>query len=179
MSKIESLETLLHEQLKDIYSAEKQLTKALPRMAKSASSDVLKEALEAHLKETEVQIERLEKIAEEQDIKLSGKKCRGMEGLIDEGKEALDLKGDEVLIDAAIIAAAQKVEHYEISAYGTARTIAEQLGLSDVAELLTASLEEESAADEKLTSISEEDVLGEYLKGRSEMRADEAPGVRG
>lgn len=154
-----SLEELLHDQLKDLYSAEQQLVKALPRMARGVTTPELKAAIETHLQETEGQVERLEQVAERVGVTLRGKKCRGMEGLIQEGKELLESDGDETILDAGIIAAAQKVEHYEISAYGSARALAEQLGLSEVVDLLQATLDEESAADEKLTAISQESVL--------------------
>lgn len=159
MSTLNMLVDLLEDNLKDIYSAEKQLSKALPKMAKSASSKELKTAFQSHLEETEGQIERLEKIAKIMDIKLSGKKCKAMEGLLEEGKEVMETEGAENLIDAALIVAAQKVEHYEIAAYGSAKTFAERLGLGEVADLLNETLEEESACDEKLTSISTETLL--------------------
>ena len=122
------LEELLHDELKDLYSAENQIIKALPKMAKAAESPDLKRAFERHLEETRRQVERLDQIGEELEIKLTGKKCKGMEGLIEEGKEAMqELEEDN--IDAGLIGAAQKVEHYEIAGYGTARTHAEMLGL--------------------------------------------------
>jgi ferritin-like metal-binding protein YciE len=160
-----SLESRLEDQLKDIYNAEQQLTKALPRMARGASTPELKEALESHLAETEGHIERLDQVGEHLELSLRGKKCKAVEGLIEEGKEALEEEGSEAVLDAAIIAAAQKVEHYEISAYGSARALAERLGMPEVARLLQANLDEESAADEKLTDISERIVLpaGEAL----------------
>ena len=133
--KLESLDQLLEEQLKDLHSAESQLVKALPKMAKKASSPALVEAINAHLEETEGQVKRLQEIEQKFNIKLSGKKCKAMEGLIEEGAEALEMEGDENLIDLLIVAAAQRVEHYEIAAYGTARAIAEQLEQSDVAQL--------------------------------------------
>src|SRR5687768_8221752 len=138
---LSSLEKLLQEEVKDLYNAESQLVKALPKIAKQATSDTLREALEAHLEETEGQVERLEKIAEILGMKPSGKKCEGMEGLLEEGKHALEAEGDEPVIDAAIIAGCQKVEHYEIASYGTARAIAEQLGQDEVAQLLQESLD--------------------------------------
>ncbi len=146
---------LLHDQLKDLYSAESQLLKALPRMAKNATSETLSEALTQHLAETEAQVERLDRIGENLGLKLSGKKCKAMEGLIEEGKEVLEAEGEEHLLDLAIIAAGQRVEHYEISSYGSARALAEQLGLGEVVDLLQETLDEESAADEKLTEIAE------------------------
>lgn len=154
-----SLQELLHDQLKDLYSAEQQLTKALPQMARGASTPQLQQAIEAHLRETQGHVERLDQIAAHMAVALRGKKCKAMEGLIEEGKEVLEEDGDESVLDAGIIAAAQKVEHYEISAYGSARALAEQLQLEEVVTLLQATLDEESATDEKLTEISEQIVL--------------------
>jgi ferritin-like metal-binding protein YciE len=152
--KLNSLDDLLRDQLKDLYSAENQLLKALPKLAKKATSESLAEAFTEHLEETELQVERLNSIAKLLGVTISGKKCKAMEGLVQEGKEALESSGDGRVVDAALIAAAQRVEHYEISSYGTARALAEEIGLPDVAELLQASLEEESAADEKLTTLA-------------------------
>ncbi len=149
---------LFHDQLKDLYSAESQLLKALPRMAKTASSEALAEALTNHLEETKTQVDRLDKIGETLGLKLGGKKCKAMEGLIEEGKEVLDADGEELLIDLAIIGAGQRVEHYEISAYGSARALAENLGYDEVVQLLQETLDEESAADEKLTQIAESEL---------------------
>lgn len=158
--KLTTLDKLLEDQLKDIYNAENQLVKALPKMAKAASSTALQEAITHHLEETKGQVERLDQIGELLGIsRLTGKKCAAMEGLIEEGKEVLEEEGDPAIIDAAIIIAAQRVEHYEISAYGSARTIAEHLGHDKVAKLLQETLDEESAADEKLTDVSINDVL--------------------
>jgi ferritin-like metal-binding protein YciE len=155
----ENLSEVLEDQLRDIYNAENQLVKALPKLVKRASSRELKDAISSHLKETEGHVKRLETIGKKLDIKLRGKVCRAMEGLIEEGKEAIDSDGEGALVDTALIAAAQRVEHYEMAAYGTARAVAEQLGHSDVAELLQATLNEEKAADEKLTQISLEEIL--------------------
>jgi len=154
-----SLNELLEDELKDLYNAENQLTKALPKMAKKATSPLLKKAFTSHLAETEKQIKRLEKIAGKLDISLKGKVCLAMKGLVEEGKEVLEEDGDDNVIDAALIGAAQRVEHYEIAAYGTTRAIAEQLGLTDIAKLLQQTLDEESAADSKLTKIAEEEIL--------------------
>jgi ferritin-like metal-binding protein YciE len=157
--KIENLEKLLENELKDLYSAESQLLKALPKMAKAAVSPRLKEAFTTHLEETEGQVERLEKVSELLEIRLTGKKCKAMEGLLEEGKEVLEAEGPDAVIDTALIAAAQRVEHYEISGYGTARALAEFLGHEEAAGLLQQTLEEEAAADEKLTSIAEDEVM--------------------
>ena len=149
------LEELLADELKDIYSAENQIIKALPKMAKAASAPELKRAFERHLEETRRQVERLDEIGQNLEIKLTGKKCHGMEGLIEEGKEIMEEDLDENAIDAGLIGAAQKVEHYEIAAYGTARTHATMLGFTKVARLLQQTLNEEAATDKKLTQLAE------------------------
>lgn len=149
------LEELLQDELKDLYSAENQIIKALPRMAKAASSPELKRAFERHLEETRRQVERLEAIGEELEMKLTGKKCAGMEGLLEEGKELMQEIEDDDALDAGLIGAAQKVEHYEIAAYGTARTHAEMLGYRKIAKLLQQTLNEESMTDKKLTQLAE------------------------
>jgi len=158
---LDSLNKALEEQLKDLYSAEKQLIQALPRMARAASSPTLREAFTLHLEETRRQAERLEQAAEILGMRPGGKRCKGMAGLIEEGKDVLAEDGEDAVIDAALIAAAQKVEHYEISAYGSARTLAERLGQSRVSELLQETLDEEGATDKKLTQIAEGEVLEE------------------
>jgi ferritin-like metal-binding protein YciE len=156
---LDSLRKALGEQLKDLYSAENQLVKALPRMAKAASSDALRGAFTSHLEETRTHVQRLEEAAAILESKPGGKKCKAMEGLIEEAKEILEEDGDESVIDAALIAAAQRVEHYEIASYGTARAMAQQLGLTKVAQILQKTLDEEGQADKKLTAISEGEVL--------------------
>ena len=148
------LEELLEDELKDLYSAENQIIKALPKMIKACESPELKRAFERHLEETRRQVDRLDQIGEELEIKMTGKKCKGMEGLLAEGKEAME-ELDEENMDAGLIGAAQKVEHYEIAAYGTARTHAELLGLRRVAKLLQQTLDEEGATDKKLTALAE------------------------
>jgi ferritin-like metal-binding protein YciE len=158
------LEELLIDELKDLYSAENQLVKALPKMAKAASSPELRRAIERHLEETKRQVERLNQIGENLEIKLTGKKCKGMEGLIEEGKEVMEEDLDEDAADAGIIGAAQKVEHYEIAAYGTARTHATLLGHNKIAKLLQQTLDEESAADKKLTALAESIINVEALQ---------------
>ena len=149
------LEELLVDELKDLYSAENQIIKALPRMAKAATSPELRRAFERHLEETRRQVERLDQIGEELEMKMTGKKCKGMEGLIAEGKELIEEDLEEDALDAGLIGAAQKVEHYEIAAYGTARTHAEMLGFKKVAKLLQQTLNEEGATDKKLTQLAE------------------------
>jgi ferritin-like metal-binding protein YciE len=157
--KLPSIEKLLEDQLKDIYSAETQLVKALPKMAKKASAAGLKDAITSHLEETRNQVERLNQIGQTLGIKLTGKKCKAMESLIEEGAEVFEADGPGPVIDAALIAAAQRVEHYEISAYGSARALATHLGHEEVVELLDETLAEESAADEKLTFVCEDEIL--------------------
>lgn len=171
---LDNLTSLLEEQIKDLYSAEKQLTKALPRMAKKASSEALKTAFDDHLAETEEHVERLAQIAEMMETKPSGKVCKAMQGLIEEGKEVLEEDGEDAVIDAALIGAAQRVEHYEIAAYGTARAIAEKLSMSKVVALLTKTLDEESAADEKLTTISEGEVMDQAMTAGTEESDEES-----
>jgi ferritin-like metal-binding protein YciE len=152
--KLTTLHDLLVDQLKDIHNAEMQLVKALPKMAKAASSDALREAFENHLEETEMQVERLEQIFERLEVKPGRKKCKAMEGLIAEGKETISEDAEPMVHDAALIAAAQRVEHYEIAAYGCTRTFAVLLDDQETADLLQESLDEESAADEKLTEVA-------------------------
>ena len=153
--KLESLHDLFVDELKDLYSAESQLIKALPKMAKAAASDELRTAFEEHLKETEGQVQRLETIFKELETSPKGKKCKAMAGLIEEGKEMIEADGEDAVKDAALIAAAQRVEHYEIAGYGTVRTYAQILGMEDAANLLQETLDEEAAADEKLNSIAQ------------------------
>jgi ferritin-like metal-binding protein YciE len=149
------LEELLIDELKDLYNAENQIIKALPKMAKAAGSPDLRRAFERHLEETRRQVERLDQIGEQLEVKLTGKKCHGMEGLIEEGKEIMSEGLEENALDAGLIGAAQKVEHYEIAAYGTARAHAELLGYAKVARLLQQTLNEEGATDKKLTQLAE------------------------
>jgi ferritin-like metal-binding protein YciE len=151
----DSLEKLFIDELKDIYNAEKQITRALPKMAKTAESPELQQAFTKHLKETEGQIQRLERIFQELGQAVRGKKCKGMEGLLEEGKEKMEEEDVGPLLDAALIASAQKVEHYEIAAYGCLRTYAELLGFSQAQQLLQQTLEEEEATDKKLTELGE------------------------
>lgn len=149
-----SLEKLYVEQLKDIYSAEKQIEKALPKMARKATSDELRTAFEEHLQVTKQQIDRLEKLFDRMEKTPRGKKCKGMEGLLEEGQEMMSEDADEDVMDAGLIAAAQRVEHYEIAAYGTVRSYAEILGDKHAAQELQRSLEEEREADEKLNQVA-------------------------
>ncbi len=149
----DTMEKLLIEELKDLYSAEKQITRALPKMAKSATNDQLRQAFETHLKETEGQIERLDRVFEILGKSSSGKTCKGMQGLIEEGSEQMkELEGE--ILDAALISAAQKVEHYEMAGYGSVRTWAQVLGQKEIADLLQQTLDEEGNTDHKLTQLA-------------------------
>ncbi len=154
MANLNSLEDLLVQEIKDLYSAETQLLKALPKMAKAATNADLSEGFEVHLEETKVHVERLEEIAKILDATPRGKSCKAMKGLIEEGSEALSEDGDDSIRDLGIIVAAQKVEHYEIAGYGSARTLAEMLGLEEVVELLQMTLDEEGVTDKKLTDVA-------------------------
>jgi ferritin-like metal-binding protein YciE len=158
------LQELLVDELKDLFNAENQIIEALPRMAKAASSPELTRAFEKHLEETRGQMTRLEQIGRALDVKLTGKKCKGMEGLIDEGEELIQEGLAETALDAGLIGAAQKVEHYEMAAYGTARTHAKLLGHDKVARLLQQTLDEEGATDEKLTTIAERVINAQALR---------------
>lgn len=157
------LHDLFEDQIKDLYSAENQIIRALPKMAKNASSPQLRTAFERHLEETRAQAARLEQIAEELDFTPKGKKCKGMEGLLEEGKEVME-EFDEDTLDAGMIGAAQKVEHYEIAAYGTARAHAQLLGYTKAARLLQQTLDEEGRTDKKLTQLAESIVNVEALQ---------------
>jgi ferritin-like metal-binding protein YciE len=156
MARIDSLRTLLINDLRDLYDAERRLTKAIPKMAKAASSEELRDALNEHLEQTEEQVSRLEEALQALDVEPRAKTCHGIMGIIEEGTELMQEDyDDESLCDAAIIGAAQKVEHYEIASYGTAATYARLLGNEHVASLLETTLEEEKTADKKLTEIAE------------------------
>jgi len=162
-----TLEDLLVEQVRDLYDAEKQLVRALPKIARAANSEELQDAIQSHLEETKNQVARLERVFEELDKPAKGTPCKGMRGLVEEGSEALDEASDDPLSDLAIIAAAQRVEHYEISGYGTARAIAKQLGRDTIATLLEETEEEEKAADSKLTEIAM-GLLGQSQEGQED-----------
>lgn len=161
-----SLEKLFVEQLKDLYSAEKQLVSALPKMAKAASSPQLQEAFNMHLDQTRNHVSRLEQIFDTMQQGPNGKKCKAMEGLIEEGDELIKEKSqfDADTLDAGLIAAAQKVEHYEMAGYGTVRAFAEQLGHSDAVRILQQTLDEEKAADQKLTMLAESGINPQAAK---------------
>jgi ferritin-like metal-binding protein YciE len=153
--KLASIHDLYVDELKDLYNAEHQLLKALPKMAKAASAPELAKAFTNHLEETKEQIERLEKIFKKLDASPKGKKCKAMEGLIEEGKEVMEEEAEPAVMDAALIAAGQRVEHYEMAGYGCVRTFATLLGYKDAAALLQETLNEEGAADKKLTKLAE------------------------
>ena len=153
---LDSLEDLLLEQLQDLYDAEHQLTKALPQMAEAAHCPDLKSAFSSHLSETQGHVKRLEQVFRELGKEAKRETCPAMEGLIEEGEEMLNSQGDHDVKDAALIAAAQRVEHYEMAGYGTVRTLAQQLGHTSAVQLLQDTLDEEKAADEKLTAIAEQ-----------------------
>lgn len=169
----DNLREALVEEIRDLYNAEKQLVKALPKMAKGAESDELREAFEMHLEETEGQVTRLERVFELLDEKPRGKHCAGMAGIVEEGSEKLqeDLEGS--VLDAVLIASAQKVEHYEISGYGTVIAWAEALGLTDVVSVLNETLEEEKAADEKLSALAESGINQAATQGEMEESEEE------
>jgi ferritin-like metal-binding protein YciE len=152
---IDSLEKLFAHELKDLWSAENQILKALPKMAEKASNPELRQAFELHHRQTEEQVRRLEQIFDTLEFQPGGHKCKGMEGLIEEGEDVMDDAENDDVRDAGMIAAAQRVEHYEIAAYGTARTYAKMLGRDDAAQLLQQTLDEEGETDKKLTSLAE------------------------
>jgi ferritin-like metal-binding protein YciE len=161
--KLDTLQKLYTNELRDLYNAEHQLLKALPKMAKAASSEELKGAFEKHLEQTKSHVERLEQVFEELDEKPKGKTCRAMKGLVEEGSEILQQDGEESVLDAGIIVAAQKVEHYEIAGYGSARTFAHLLGQNKAAELLQTTLNEEAETNEVLNRLAESIVNPEAL----------------
>ena len=161
--KLDTLKKLYTSELRDLYNAETQLLKALPKMAKGASSEELKDAFEKHLEQTKGHVERLDEVFQELDEKPKGKTCKAMKGLIDEGSEILGEDGEESVIDAGIIVAAQKVEHYEIAGYGSVRTFAQLLGKDRSADLLQKTLEEESETNELLNKLAEDIVNPEAL----------------
>ena len=176
----QTLQALFIDHIRDLYDAEKQLTKALPKLVKAADSKELANAISEHLEQTQNHVSRLEKVFETVDAPVKGKSCKAMKGLVEEGAEAItEHKGDGAFSDLAMIAAAQKVEHYEVSAYGTARTMAEQLGNSEAARLLQETEDEERKADETLTKIALS--LYESVGGEEKQRmraASETSGTR-
>lgn len=163
---VKTLEDLFLQELSDIYSAEKQLTKALPKLAKAAENADLQAAFTTHLEETEGQIERLDQVAEILGLKLKRIKCVAMEGLVDEGKEVIDEVEKGPVRDAALIGGAQKAEHYEIASYGTLCVLGKQLGHKDAVKLLKETLAEEKATDEKLTLLAESSVNAQAAEAK-------------
>jgi ferritin-like metal-binding protein YciE len=155
MAEAGTLHDAFIDELRDVYDAEKQLTKALPKMAKAASNPQLREAFENHLEETQGHVERLEQVFESLDEKVRGKHCEGIAGIIEEGKSIMGEDFDDTTMDACLIAAGQRAEHYEMAAYGTLIAWAEAMGHTEAAELLQQTLDEEKAADEKLSSLAE------------------------
>lgn len=174
-----TLHDMLVDEIKDLYHAEKQLTKALPKMAKAATHADLREAFEMHLEETQEQITRLEEVFGALGEKVKAKPCAGMAGIIEEGKDTMGEDAEGAVMDAALIAAAQRAEHYEIGAYGTCVEWARLLGLDEVVSLLETTLEEEKAADKKLTALAESEInQAAVAEGESDDEEAEAP-VRG
>jgi len=172
-----ALKELYVDELRDIYNAENQLTKALPKMAKAATSDDLRTGFEEHLEQTKGHIQRLERIFTKLDEKPTGKKCKGMEGLVEEGKEMIEeehLEGEA--LDAGLISAAQRVEHYEIAAYGCVRTYANLLGETEAAELLQATLQEEKTTDQKLTKLAQKINLKAAEEGHEDKESAQKKG---
>ena len=159
--KLKTLADLFHQELKDLYSAESQLVKALPKMAKAATNEDLKAGFEEHLEETKGHVQRLEKIGKDLGLTLTGHKCKAMEGLVEEGSDMIHEDAEDTVRDAGLIGAAQRVEHYEMAGYGTARALATCLGHDEAAELLGVTLEEERATDLKLTELAESAINAE------------------
>ena len=162
------------DELRDLYDAEKQLTKALPKLAKTATSPKLKEAFESHLEETRGHIERLEEVFEVLDEKARGKHCDGIAGIIEEGKSIMEEDFDDLTMDACLIAAGQRAEHYEIGAYGTMIAWAEAMGHNDAAGLLQQNLDEEKAADKKLSALAEGGINQQAAKAAHPERRETA-----
>ncbi len=156
MSALRNLRDLLVDELRDLHHAENQLVKALPKMAKAASNEELREGFDEHLEQTKEHVDRLERCFKMLGLTAKGKTCPAMKGLVEEGEEAIDTDGPDAIRDANLIGAAQRVEHYEIAAYGTARAFAETLGETKIADLLQDTLDEEGETDKKLTALAEQ-----------------------
>jgi ferritin-like metal-binding protein YciE len=168
---LNTLNDLFLEQIQDLYSAETQLVEALPKLASASSNEELRDAFEHHLAETRGHVERLTKIFGQIGQRPGGERCKGMEGLIKEGEEVLSMQGDPIVIDAALIGAAQRVEHYEIAGYGTAKTLAGQLDLGDAEDLLDETLGEEGKADKLLTKIATGGLFGSGVNQEAKARS--------
>ncbi len=173
MADLNTLNILFEDELRDVYDAEKQILKALPKIIKATSNDELREALSSHLEETRGQVERLEQAFESLELKPKGKHCSGMAGILEEGSDLLEEDGDEAVLDAAFIAGCQRVEHYEITAYGTLMAWAKLLGYRDAFNLLKANEQEEKAADAKLSKLAEATVNPNALSAGTEEGAEE------
>ena len=174
MAEAGTLHDAFIDELRDTYDAEKQLTKALPKLAKASSNPRLRQAFESHLQETQAQIGRLEQVFESLDERVRGKHCEGIAGIIEEGKSIMEEDFDETTMDACLIAAGQRAEHYEMAAYGTLVAWARAMGHTEAAALLQETLDEEKAADEKLTTIAENGVNQEAADAAHSEEADEA-----
>jgi ferritin-like metal-binding protein YciE len=174
MAKSGTLHDAFIDELRDTYDAERQITKALPKMIKACTSEELRSAFESHLEETRSQVERLEQVFEMLDEKARGKHCDGMAGIIEEGKSVMEEEFDGTTMDAVLIASAQRVEHYEMAAYGTLVAWAKNMGHNDAAEVLEQILDEEKAADEKLTTIAEGGINKEAARAAHPERTTEA-----
>jgi ferritin-like metal-binding protein YciE len=162
------LRDLYIDELRDLYSAEKQLLRALPKMAKNANDDKLRQAFETHTEETKGHVERLEQIFDKLGKKPGGKTCKAMQGLVEEGKEKMEEDAEPEVLDAGLISAAQRVEHYEIAGYGTVRTYAKLLGDEQAARLLQKTLDEEGQTDKKLTQLAESSINLEAMHGQAQ-----------
>jgi ferritin-like metal-binding protein YciE len=171
MPAINSLRELLIEELRDLHNAENQLVKALPKMAKAASHEELKEGFQEHLEQTREHVDRLDRCFKILGANAKGKTCHAMKGLVEEGSEAIEAKGPDAIRDAQLIGAAQRVEHYEIAAYGTARSFAQTLGETKIADLLQETLDEEGETDKKLTALAE--TINEEANAAAEDEEDE------
>ena len=178
MPKLSSLDDLLVHELQDIYHAEGQILKALPKMIKAASHPDLQSAFEEHLQQTEGQVKRLEQVFKLLGVPVKGKKCDGMAGLIEEGKKVMEQDAEPTVLDAALIAAAQKVEHYEIASYGCVCTYAEMLGYDQVHDLLGQNLDEEETTDQKLTALAESVINRDAEEGETDEAEREEEGSR-
>ncbi|HEY8549976.1 MAG TPA: ferritin-like domain-containing protein [Vicinamibacterales bacterium] len=177
MAGLNALSDLFQNELRDVYDAEKQILKALPKMAKAAGNEELREMFQTHLEETQNQVQRLEQIFESLDLKPRGKHCAGMAGIIEEGKELLEEDGEDSVLDAGFVAAAQRVEHYEITAYGSLMAWAKLLGYNEALQLLQQNLAEEKATDKKLSALAESSVNRQAAAAGEEVE-EEAPAPR-
>lgn len=176
MPEMTTLHDALVDEIKDLYSAEKQLVRALPKMAKNASSDELRDALESHLEETENHVSRIEQAFELLDMKPKAKHCVGIAGIIEEASEVLQEDAEDSVMDALIIAGGQRAEHYEIGAYGTVVAWAEALELNEIAELMRQTLDEEKAADKKLSELAEAGINDAATAGAEDQESEEKKG---